>query len=81
MVILVRINGASLRVIRERTGLSVTALADRVSAGGVSLQQPHLSNIEAGRRNPSPEVAVALAAALEVELAAILLTGPEGAAA
>lgn len=60
------LNPAALRIIRERSGLSVTALAE---AAGI--RQSHLSNIEAGRRRASPEVAVALARALKVELVAI----------
>ena len=64
---LVRINPAALRAIRERSGLSVTALA---AAAGI--KQAHLSNIEAGRRKASADVAVALARALKVELPAIL---------
>jgi XRE family transcriptional regulator, regulator of sulfur utilization len=62
-----RINTAALKALRERSGLSVTALAN--SAG---IKQSHLSNIEAGRRSASPEVGVALARALKVDLVAIL---------
>lgn len=62
-----RINPAALRVIRERSGLSVSALA---SLSGVS--QPHLSNIEAGRRSPSPRAAKAVADALRVPLVAFV---------
>lgn len=54
--------------------MTVTALAE---AAGV--KQSHLSNIEAGRRNASPDVVVALAAALKVDLPAIL-ADPEAAA-
>jgi|GEM_PF-1591550 len=63
----VLINGVALRTIRERSGMSLSALA--ASAG---IKHPHLSNIEAGRRNASPELAQALARALKVELLAIL---------
>lgn len=69
-----RLNRAALRVIRERSGMTVTALAE---AAGV--KQSHLSNIEAGRRNASPDVVVALASALKVDLPAIL-ADPEQAA-
>lgn len=62
-----RINPAALRAIRQRSGMSVTALAE---AAGI--KQPHLTNIEAGRRNASPDVVVALASALKVDLPAIL---------
>lgn len=61
------LNPSALRAIRERSGLSITALADLAG-----IKQAHLSNIEAGRRRPSPEVAKALASALKVELLAIL---------
>lgn len=62
-----QIHTAALRAIRERSGYTVTALA--AEAG---IKQAHLSNIEAGRRKASPEVIKALAAALKVELPAIL---------
>lgn len=63
------LNPSALKVIRERSGLSITALAD---LSGVN--RSHLSNIEAGRRQASAEVAVALATALKIELVAILAT-------
>lgn len=62
-----RLNKAALKALRERSGMTVTALAE---AAGV--KQAHLSNIEAGRRNASPDVVVALARALKVPLPAIL---------
>lgn len=61
------LNPYALRTIRQRSGMSVTSLAD---AAGI--KQAHLSNIEAGRRKASPAVIVALARALKVELPAIL---------
>jgi transcriptional regulator with XRE-family HTH domain len=61
------INPAALRVIRQRSGMTVTSCA---AAAGI--KQSHLSNIEAGRRKASPEVIIALADALRVELPAIL---------
>ncbi len=68
------LNPHALRVIRERSGLSVSALARRA---GVS--QPHLSNIESGRRHASPAVARRLADALEVPLLALVTAvGPDG---
>jgi transcriptional regulator with XRE-family HTH domain len=62
-----RLNPAALKVIRERSGFTVTGLAEAAGA-----KQSHLSNIEAGRRNASPELIVALAGALKVDLPAIL---------
>lgn len=62
-----RVNPVALRALRERSGLTVTALAH---AAGI--RQPHLSNVELGRRNVSPPVALAIAEALKVDVAAIL---------
>lgn len=69
------INPAALRVIRERSGMSVTRLAQEAG-----IKQSHLSNIEAGRRKASPELVVALARALKVELPAILVDPSRSAA-
>jgi len=41
-------------------------------AAAAGIDRSTLSNIEAGRRNPTPEVALAIARALKVELPAIL---------
>lgn len=68
------INPVALRTIRQRSGLTVTALAE---AAGI--RQAHLSNIESGRRRPSPELALALAEALQVPLMAILASPAEAA--
>jgi len=65
-----RINRHALRVIRERSGLSVSELARR---SGVT--QPHLSNIEGGRRGVSPAVVLALAEALSVPVLALIAEG------
>ena len=62
-----RLQRHALRVIRQRSGLSVSALAAQV---GIS--QPHLSNIESGRRQASPQLAHRLARALKVPLVALL---------
>ncbi len=61
------LNRHALRAIRERSGLSITALATRA---GVS--QPHLSNLESGRRQASPAVVRRLAVALAVPVVALL---------
>ena len=70
--VLMDINHAALKVIRERSGLTRTALAE---AAGI--KQPHLSNIEAGRRTCSPSLAKALAEALNIPLNAILANSKE----
>jgi transcriptional regulator with XRE-family HTH domain len=69
-----QINPHALRVIRQRSGLSESELA-RVAG----LSQPHLSNIETGRRKASPAVIRALADALRVPLLS-LLADPDSAA-
>ena len=62
-----QVNPHALRVIRERSGLSISELARRAG-----LSQPHLSNLEAGRRRASPGVVRRLADALQVPLLALV---------
>lgn len=71
----VNLNGGAVRAIRERSGLSVSALAALAR-----VDRSHLSHIEAGRRRPSPATAQAIAQALRCPLAAILADPNEGAA-
>lgn len=61
------VNGEAVRVIRERSGFTGTALAEQVG-----INRAYLSHIEAGRKQPSPDVAKRLAEALKVRLVAIL---------
>ena len=69
------VNRHALRAIRERSGMSLSQLA---RAADVS--QPHLSNVEAGRRRPSPELTLRLADVLRVPVVALLAApGPTGA--
>ncbi len=68
------LNRHALRVIRERSGLSLSALAVLAD-----VSQPHLSNIERGRRQASPALINRLAAALKVPVVALLVDdGPAG---
>ena len=62
-----QVNRHALRIIRERSGLTLSQLA---RAAGVS--QPHLSNVEAGRRRPSPGLLGRLAHELRVPVVALL---------
>lgn len=62
-----RVNGETVRALRERSGLSGTALAAEIR-----IDRAYLSHIEAGRRQPSPAVAKQIADALKVPLVAIL---------
>ena len=56
----VKINAVSLRVIRERSGLSQAELGRRT---GIS--QGHISQLEAGEKEPRPDTVARLAAALD----------------
>ena len=70
-----RPNGAAIRVIRERTGISLTALA--ADAG---IDKGQLSRIERGQRGglvPSPVTLRAIADRLGVSLDAITNSVPE----
>lgn len=60
------VNGATVAALREATGIRQNKLAE---AAGVS--PSFLSNIEAGRKQPSPATARALADCLGVSLDAI----------
>lgn len=62
-----RINRYALTELRERSGLTKSALA-RLAGCGV----PTIADIEAGRRSASPELVKRLARALKVPLPAIL---------
>lgn len=62
-----QINAAALKALRERTGLSVTELADQTS-----IKRSHLSNLEAGRRSASEATIVDLAKVLKVPVTAII---------
>lgn len=62
------IDGAKLRSVRQARGLSVSELAARTG-----IKQPHLSNIELGRRQASDDVIGALALNLSVDARAITL--------
>lgn len=70
-----QVNRHAVRALRERSGLTVTSLAEQAGIG-----QAHLSNIEAGRRKASPEVVVALARALKIDVLAIVLEHEEAVA-
>lgn len=70
-----RLNPSALKALRERSGMSIKGLAEAASEhmpGDKAVDPNHLSNIEAGRRNPSEQVGVALAKALKVPQTAIL---------
>ena len=67
-----RLNGAAIRVIRERTGMSVTAAA---KAAGVS--QPTWTNWERGTRRATPANARVICEVLRLEDMSAILAMPE----
>lgn len=66
-----RINRQSLKVIRERSGFSSSRFA---TAAGISTA--HLSNIESGKRQASPELILRMAKVLEVPVMALISDRP-----
>jgi len=62
-----RLNPDALDAIRQRSGLSVSALAELAG-----VQRAHMSNILAGRRTASDEAIVAVSAGLKVPVTAII---------
>jgi DNA-binding XRE family transcriptional regulator len=68
----VRVDGAALRAARLSARMS---MADLARIAGIT--SSHLGHIERGRSNPSAEVAMAFARALDVDLSVLLrpLTG------
>ena len=61
-----RLNGEALKVIRERTGLTITQLS---TASGVD--RTVITRLESGERRGTPAQIVALAQALNVALTVI----------
>lgn len=67
-----RVNGAAIRVIRERSDMTVADVVEAMKATGVEIHPDHLRNIELGNRQPSPKLLGALAVALRVPKVALL---------
>jgi transcriptional regulator with XRE-family HTH domain len=72
---LVKVVGANLRAARTQHGLSLSETARRAGIG-----KGTLSELEAGRRNPTLETLYALATVLDVPLGRLLVAEAEGAA-
>lgn len=62
--------GATIRALRERTGLTLTELAR-----GADVTAAHIVNIEKGRRRLTPKACEAIAATLNVPVKAIIVPG------
>lgn len=72
------VNGAALRAIRQRSGLSVrnvvAALRDECE---IEVHEDHLRNVETGAKGASDALTRGLAHVLRVPVTAILATTPE----
>jgi transcriptional regulator with XRE-family HTH domain len=62
-----RVNGDALKALRERSGLDQGELASLAQ-----VDRAYISQIESGKRSPSPLVANRIASCLRVPLVAIL---------
>ena len=68
-----RTNGAAIRALRERTGLSVRDLrAKLMNDFSVEAHEDHIRNIETGARNAGPKLVRAIAGVLRVPVVALL---------
>lgn len=66
------VHGPAVRAIREAIGISQQQLADDVGVSG-----SYLTNIEAGRKQPSPELARRIADRLTVDVTAFSYIVPD----
>jgi len=71
------VNGTAIRVIRERTGLTVADVVGGLAANGLDVHADHLRNIELGHKQPSPKLLAALASVLHVPQTALMATSPD----
>lgn len=69
-------NGAAIRALRERTGLTKTQLAK-----ATNMDRTYLHRIESGERNGTPAQLVAIASALKVPLTVVAILDPAEAVA
>lgn len=76
-----RVNGTALRIIRERSEMTVGQLVEAVREEGIDVHPDHLRNIELGYKQPSPKLLAAIARALRVPKVALLADADEKAAA
>lgn len=68
-----RTNGAAIRAIRERSGLSVRdVIAQLKTEYDINCHEDHLRNVEIDRKNAGPELTRGLALVLRVPQTAIL---------
>lgn len=67
-----RANGIAIRVIRERTEMTVAQLVEAIREDGIDVHPDHIRNIELGHKHPSPKLLAAIARALRVPKVALL---------
>jgi len=65
-------SGTKLRTLRETKGLFQTDLAEACTAAGQPLDYSRISRYETGRTKPTPPILLALANALDVDVADLL---------
>jgi hypothetical protein len=73
-------NGAAIRLIRERSGLSVRDLVACLAENGVQVHPDHIRNIELGYRQPSEVILAGIARALRAPQTALISDSPMAAA-
>lgn len=72
-----RVNGVTLRVIRERSEMSVSELVEAIREEGIDVHPDHIRNIELGHKQPSPKLLAAIARGLRVPKVALLVDPAE----
>lgn len=71
-----KVNGPALRVIRERSDMSVADVVAALAADGIKAHADHIRNIELGYKQPSAKLLGGLARALKVNKI-VLLCDPD----
>lgn len=71
-----KVNGAALRVIRERSDMSVADLVAALATFDIKVHADHIRNIELGYKQPSPNLLGGIARALKIPKI-VLIADPE----
>lgn len=70
------VNGPAIRVIRERTEMTIAELVEAIREDGIDVHPDHIRNIELGHKQPSPKLLGAIARGLHIPKH-VLLGAPE----
>lgn len=70
-----RVNGPALRVIRQRSDMSIADVVAALAEDGITVNPDHLRNIELGHKQPSEKLLGGIARALKVPRI-VLLASP-----